>query len=159
MRRGFSLITAIFVIVLMATVSVLILNLAGKNVKLTTYQYRGEQAAILAKSYTELAIMYAMSNDSNTSPCAEDINGVVGGNTNEGKGYDVQVRISYIGNGLACSSTRILNDQTVPIVTPHEKQIVVDVYVRYKDPDIIGISGSAAAVPWLTYHRRTLQKL
>ena len=49
MRKAFSLITAIFVIVLMATVAAFIMNLSGKMVKGTTVQFQREQAVLLAK--------------------------------------------------------------------------------------------------------------
>jgi len=160
MRKAFSMVTAIFVMLLMATVSLLILNISAKTVKATTMQYKQEQAILYAKSYTELAIMYATANDAQSGTnCAQDINGIIGSNVNHGDGYKIETRISYIGNALVCSSTRILNDQSVPITTPSELQIIVDVYVSYRDPDVIAAWGSTTNVPWLTYHRRTLQKL
>jgi len=160
MRKAFSMITAIFVILLMATVSALVLNVSSKTVKSTTIQYKQEQAILYAKSYTELAIMYATANDATSGVnCAENINGVIGTNADIGDGYDVQVRIGYIGNSLVCSGTRKLNDQTIPIVTPNELQIIVDVYIRYRDPSVIAAWGTSTDVPWITYHRRTLQKL
>jgi len=158
MRQGFSMLTAIFVIVIMATVSALILNISAKTVKSTTIQYKHEQAILYAKSYTELAIMYASANDTNDTDCAEDINGVIGSNADAGDGYDIQVRISYIGNDLnGCSLSRILN--TASITTTKERHIIVDVYVRYRDPEMIAAWGTPNGVPWVTYHRRTLQKL
>ncbi len=162
MRKAFSMITAIFVILIMATLAAFILNISSKAVSTTLFQYKKEQAVLYAKSYTELAILAATANDSNVSNCAENINGFIDGTQTEvrnGKGYEVQTRIAYIGNGLACSGTRILNDQTVPIVTPNETQIIVDVYVRYRDPSAVAAAGIATGAPWVTYHRRTLQKL
>ncbi len=160
MRKAFSMITAIFVMLLMATVSILILNISSKTIKSTTMQYKHEQAILYAKSYTELAILYATANDATSGTnCAENINAVIGDNASIGNGYDIQTRISYIGNALVCSTTRELNDQTVPITTSNELQIIVDVYVRYRDPDVIAALGTEVGVPWITYHRRTLQKL
>ena len=57
MRNAFSMLTAIFVIVIMATVGTFILNISGKTLKETVLQYRHEQAILYARSYTELAIM------------------------------------------------------------------------------------------------------
>ncbi len=62
MRSAFSMITAIFVIVVMATVAVFILNISAKSVKATVLQYRHEQAILYARSYTELAVMGATAN-------------------------------------------------------------------------------------------------
>ena len=57
MRKAFSMLTAIVTIVLMAGVSSMVFNLAGKTVQETTVQYRKEQSILLAKSYTEYAIL------------------------------------------------------------------------------------------------------
>ena len=179
MRKAFSMITAIFVMVIMATVAAFILNLSGKMVQETSTMFRQEQAALLARSYTELAVMAVMNHDRNaTTPgtCIEDIDGVVNGlkpgvtptgSSTGGSGYDVQTRIYYIGNDLPCSATRILNDNGVYSTTKISANvykdaipsspdalagIIVDVYVKYKNPD--NTSG-----PWITFHRRTLQKI
>ena len=176
MRKAFSLITAIFVIVLMATVAVFVLNLAGQITKESTDQYRQEQAALLARSYTELAVMAVINHDRNqTIPtCIEDIDGVINGllpngpvtgSSTDGSGYDVKTRIYYLGNGLPCSQTRKLNNSTNAINSPtllvsNYNQtlasdaiagIIVDVFVSYLNPD--------APDHWITYHRRTLQKI
>ena len=157
MRSGFSMITAIFVIVLMASVSVLVLNLSGKMAKQTTAQYQREQAALWAKSYTEYAVMAITANDRQNSGCLENINASIGPDPSQGEGYEVQVRIAYISNGLGkasllnCSSTRQLSTNVGEQKTP--LTAVIDVYVRYKDPD------NPTAAYWFTYHRRTLQKI
>ena len=157
-RKAFSMVTAIFVIILMATVAVLVLNMAGKIVKETTAQYQKEQAVLLAKSYTEYAIMAVMSNDRNASDCIENIDGRIGASVNTGEGYLVNTRIAYIADNNArvgtCAATRILDDSG--ITTPESAlSIIVDVYVRYRDPDHPNIANA----PWITYHRRTLQKI
>ena len=162
MRKAFSMFTAIFVMVLMALLAVFILNISSKAVKATVFSYKKEQAALYAKSYTELAIMAATANDSNVTNCAETITGFVGPNqaaVNNGEGYDIVTDISYIGNGLVC--TNILN--TASIATSNTLYIIVDVYVRYRTPSLVTAfvdnGGNLVDVPWITYHRRTLQKL
>ena len=157
-RKAFSMLTAIFVIVLMATVAMLVMNLSGKIVKETTAQYQKEQAALLAKSYTEYAIMSVMSNDRNATDCIEDIDGRIGDDVNNGVGYLVNTRIAYIADSNArvgtCPTTRILDDSGIT-TAESALNIIVDVYVRYRDPDHPNI----ASAPWITYHRRTLQKI
>ena len=161
MRKAFSMITAIFVILIMATLAVFILNISGKAVKATVFQYKKEQAVLWAKSYTELAIMAATANDSSVTNCAETITGFVGADqtaANNGEGYDIEVKVAYIGNDLACTP---LNATT--IITPNALHIIVDTYVRYRTPSLIAAildnGGTLPSVPWVTYHRRTLQKL
>ena len=107
--------------------------------------------------------MYATANESNTTNCAENITGGFGPDPANGDGYDIKVQIAYIGPRSGpenivgvCSPGRILN--TADITTADELQIIVDTFVRYKDTDVID-AASAANTPWITYHRRTLQKL
>jgi type II secretory pathway pseudopilin PulG len=155
-QKAFSLVTSIFVIVLMATVGILVMNMTAKTVKETTTQYRKEQAVLLAKSYTEFAIM-AVTADDRTAGCIENINGNnVIANDSNGKGYQVDTRIYYIGKDSTanlttnCAGTRVL-DSTVN-TEGSDLQIIVDVYVKYKELDNTGGD-------WITYHRRTLQKI
>jgi type II secretory pathway pseudopilin PulG len=155
-RKAFSLLTALVVIVLMATVAILVMNMTGKIIKETTEQFQKEQAVLLAKSYTELAIMAVTAND-RTTECIENINGNnVIANDSSGQGYQVDTRIYYIGNDTTanltttCAGTRVL-DSSVKTVGS-DLHIIVDVYVRYKELDNTGAD-------WITYHRRTLQKI
>jgi len=159
-REAFSMVTAIIVIVIMATVAILIMNISGKMVKSTTTQYHREQAMLLAKSYTEYAIMAVMSNDRNTTGnCLRDIDGDVKLDesstvaVSNGNGYRVRVRIAYIGTAAEvnnCAASRILSNAVTTAKTP--LSIIVDVYVEYKDPE--NLNGG-----WITYHKRTLQKI
>jgi type II secretory pathway pseudopilin PulG len=162
-REAFSMVTAIIVIVIMATVAILIMNISGKMVKATTNQYHREQAMLLAKSYTEYAILAVMSNNRNgTGNCLRDIDGDVKIDESStvtvanGNGYQIRVRIAYIGESsevATCKSAaavRVLSDTVTTVKTP--LSIVVDTYVEYKDPE--NLSGG-----WITYHRRTLQKI
>jgi len=182
MRHAFSMVTSIFVIVIMATVAMLVMNTSGKIVKETTIQFKKEQAMLLARSYTELAVL-AVTDHNRTiaNDCIEDIDGVVnaltpgsapaaGVRSTNGGGYAVETRIYYIGKNLPCSQARKLNDSTDPkrssttlTSTAYDdpgkpdaiSAIIVDVYVKYKDP----ASDTPARSPWITYHRRTLQKI
>lgn len=153
-RKAFSMLTAIIVLILMATVAMLIMNVSGKIVKETTAQFQREQASLLAKSYTEYAIMAVTANDrNNTTNCLRDIDGDVGSDPDNGAGYQVRVRIAYIGNATEvgnCTPIRVFSNSVLTVNTP--LNIIVDAYVEYKDPD--NTSG-----PWITYHKRTLQKI
>ena len=61
-KKAFSMVTAVFVIFIMSSVTMLIMNVTNKTVKATTKQYQKEQAQLLARSYTELAILYILHN-------------------------------------------------------------------------------------------------
>ena len=156
-RKAFSLLTAIFLILLMGSVASFVMSISGKIVQETTSMYQKEQAVLLAKSYTELAIMTVMSNDRNSSSkCISDITGVIGaaGSSTNGEGYNVETRIAFIGlttDISSCAGVRQLGNPSVS----DDLNIIVDVYVRYKDIN----SPIPASSPWVTYHRRTLQKI
>ncbi len=159
-RKAFSMLTALFVIMIMSAIAAMVLSLTSKVIVETTAQYHREQAALLAKSYTEYAIMAVMSNDRNAtgSDCIEDIDARIGPDVNNGKGYLVNTRIAYIADSntrvSTCAATRILDDSGIT-TTESALNVIIDVYVRYKDPDHPYLS----TTPWFTYHKRTLQKI
>ncbi len=146
MRKAFSMLTAIIVIVLMATVATFIMNLSGKMVKGTMVQFQREQSMLLAKSYTEYAIMAVTANDHNSSNCLNNISGTYGI-------YNIDVNISYIGhtNNLD-ASCRTLSNSVTTVKSP--LNIIVDVFVRYDELD-----HPSTTPPKITYHRRSLQKI
>lgn len=185
MRSGFSMVTAVFLIVIMATVAMLVFNLSGKMTQTTTIQYRNEQAALLAQSYTEYALLQVLKHDrSSTNNCIQTITGVVnnlvpssatpsGVSSINGGGYKVDVAINYLGNALPCSSNHILNSNVITTdynttgASDAVAAILVDVFVRYKDPSMVeawsmnngGTMPTAAQIPWITYHTRRLLKI
>jgi len=170
-KKAFSMITAIFVIVIMATVSSLIMNITGKTIKATTQQYQKEQAQLLARSYTELAILYAIHYDRSTTPdCLKTITdhfGAAGDN-----GYDINISIKYLGNDKLlnrCDQTILANgtvgtaDDTLNRATWKDDagvngrinstiSLIIDTYITYKDFDDPSNRD-------ISFHRRTLQKL
>lgn len=153
-RKAFSMITAIFVIVLMATVAILVVNMSGKLVKETTAQFQNEQAALYANSYTEYAILAVTGND-RTVNCLSTINSTIGAPTT-GNGYRIRTHISYIGTAAEvgnCAAIRKLSEAVTTAKTP--LTIIVDAYVDYKEPD----HHDSANAPWVTYHKRTVQKI
>lgn len=157
-RKAFSMITAIFVILLMSTVGALIMNLSGKTIQETTAQYRKEQSILYAKSYTELAIMAAT-----TNACARRITGNAGGTAPQvlrGNGYFIEVDIQYVGSNSACLNNRLA---TGDIIRPDSIDMIllIDTYVHYRDPEHPNAINAVAwgTDPGITYHRRTLQRL
>jgi len=163
-RQAFSMITALFVIILLSTVAAFVLNLSAKIVDETTTQYRKEQAILYAKSYTEFAIMAATTRD-----CVKTITANVDGTATEvkeGQGYRVTVNLRYIGNELASGTCDTLGSSIThnPSIG---SSVLIDTYVRYRNPDhpraIAGDPWKSTANPagyaGITYHRRTLQRL
>ena len=153
MRKAFSMLMAIFIIVLMATVAAFIMSLAGKMVKETTAQFQREQSMLLAKSYTEYAIMAVTANEHNSSTC---LNNITGGYGDIGGGnylYNINVNISYIGDSNLDANCRTLSNSVGTLKSP--LNIIVDVFVGYKDLD----HPDGASAPDITYHKRSLQKI
>ena len=153
MRPAFSMITAIFVIVIMATIGAMVVSTSGKIVKTTTAQYQREQAILYAKSYTEFAVMAITANDRSVS-CTQTIKGNIGASNITGDGYRVRVHISYIVDGTQvntsnCYNIRKLSTTVQTASTP--LTVIIDAYVDYKDPD--------NTAQWRTIHRRTVQKI
>ncbi len=163
-KKAFSMVTAIFVIVIMATLSSSIMGLTGKTVKATTHQYQKEQAQLLARSYTELAIFYVIHYDRTaTNDCLETITDHFGATGNSG--YDIDINIKYLGNDTllnGCSKTISPNGAVGTTATWIDAvakgginstiSLVIDTYVRYKDFDDPSDRN-------ITFHRRTLQRL
>jgi hypothetical protein len=165
MRRAFSMMMAVVVMVVMLGVSAMVFSLSNKVVFATTTQYHKEQAILLAKSYTEYTLMAVTANLGTTggTTCLNGVRGdiegialggVAGGDVESGMGYRVETRVSYIGNGLNC--TNVLN--TAAITRNGSPSIVIDVYVSYRDTSMHQ-SNTSYPSPWMTYHRRTLQKI
>jgi type II secretory pathway pseudopilin PulG len=167
-KKAFSMVTAIFVIVMMASLTALIMNISGRTIKSTTMQYQKEQAGLLARSYTELALLYVIHYDRTATPsCLETITDHFGEAGDEG--YDIRINIKYIGNDTlldGCDKT-ILTDGSVGtasdvsnIATWSEEttgfdktiSLIIDTFITYRDFD-------DPAHQDITYHRRTLQKI
>lgn len=97
-RRGFGIITAIILLVLIATVAVMILSLAATSSKKATDDYLRVQAEMLARSATEFAIMRIQGFDKvANNGCLQNVNIVA-------TPFDVNATINYFGNFSGCSN-------------------------------------------------------
>ncbi|WP_201353902.1 type IV pilus modification PilV family protein [Hydrogenimonas urashimensis] len=141
MRRGFTLLSAIFLMVLVATLMVLAYSLSAQTKKQTGDIYMQEQAQLLARSATEFALL-AVSGHDNTADCIDQIN------LRYPQGspvYDINMTLYYIGNGLPCS--HILANG---IATAESNgTILIDTSVSYTIPD---------SNEKVRFFRRTIQK-
>jgi len=164
-KKAFSMVTAIFVMFIMASLTALIMNVTGKTVKETTQQYQKEQAMLLARSYTELAILYTIYYDRTSgNNCLETITDHFG--EAYPNGYDIDIRIKYIGNSTILANCRNNIEangdfnltNTNATWTNNSSgfdstlSLVIDTYIKYRDLDDQNNRD-------ITFHRRTLQKL
>jgi len=146
-KKGFFLITAIFTILFIAVLTAMVLNLSGKSVQETLIQYKGEQATLYAKSYTEMAIMAATAND-----CINDLTGSEGTGANV---YNIYVKVSYVGNEVLTLAGCGAADTFGGAIAYNKSKgniIVLDTYVTYTDTQSINNN-------LIKYYRRTVQKL
>ena len=161
-RRGFSMLIAIFVILILSLVASYIFYASSSVSKEGSIQYQREQAAVLARSYTEYAVLAVSGNDRDKSTkCINEINADIG-TPDTGRGYRVRVDITYIGNSryinnnIKCKNIAAELDNT----DTDTLSVIVDVYVKYKDiqnPSLY--NGNAKLVPWQAYHKRSIQKI
>ncbi len=137
MRKGFSLLLAIIVMITIATLMALMISLSTTTAKQTTDIYASEQTKLLAKSATELALL-AISGHNNSANCINNINFTFENN------YEVNMTLRYIGDSLPSSCQTLDN----AIATPESNgTVIIDTYVDY--------NGSSEPI---IYHRRTIQK-
>ena len=159
-RNAFSLLIAIFVIMMLSLVASYIYYSSSSITKTGTIQYKTEQAKLYARSYTEYAILAIQSYDRvSNNNCIEKISQDIG-NPAIGQGYRVKVLISYIGNQKylpnSCPITASLSNTN----SPDTLMAIIDVYVSYRDSQHMAIgTAKQSHIPWVTYHRRSLQKL
>ena len=159
-RKGFSLLVAIFTIVLVSLVAAYIFYVSSATAKEGTIQYQKEQAELLARSYTEYAVMAISANNRDgANICIDNISATIGSNPAQGQGYRVRVVITYIGNERyvnRCSYVAAqLNNSDVDTLSA-----IIDVYVEYRDishPSLF--NGYINYVPWQRYHKRSIQKI
>ena len=140
MRKGFSLITAIVFLVLIATISALSISLSTQSVKQTGDVLLKNQAELLLRSGTEYT-MLAMSGYDYNSSCLENIN------LTHNNIYDINISIMYIGNGIPCNAKNILSNDIN--TSESNRTAIIDIWVRTKN----GITTEP-----IVMHRRSIQK-
>lgn len=144
MKKGFSLLTAIIFMVLVATLGALALSFSTFSVKQTSDLYLREQAELLLQSGTELALLAISGHEINaTNGCLNYINTSYPETTPL---FDINISINYIGNGLPTTNCNILDNNLS--TTDSNITVIIDTIVQ--DHDI-------SAEP-IRLHRRTIQK-
>ncbi|OHD77613.1 MAG: hypothetical protein A2023_04010 [Sulfuricurvum sp. GWF2_44_89] len=112
-RKGFAMIMAIFVVVMVALGGTLLLSNAAKGSKSISDNYLRAQAELLAQSATEYALMRAQGVDTAAvgNPCLNQLNITV----NDAGGtamFDVNVSLAYSFEGVAAVGCTTLADTT-----------------------------------------------
>ncbi len=143
MRPAFTLLSAIFLMVLVAVLLMLSLSISSQTIKQTGDLYLKEQAQLLAKSSTEFALL-AISAHDNRVDCINQIHLDYPG---EGtKLFDIDMTLYYIGAGLPATCNLLENS----IATRESNgTVMIDTVVSYTDP---------ATDEQVRFYRRTIQK-
>ena len=147
MRRGFTLIAAIFFVVIASSICMLALSIASTSVKQNSEIYLREQSDLVARAATEYAMLAIISNDFSTtclgkqSKNASEDNPISG---EFGELFTFKVYVKYFGDMGICSG------DAVAATGANQGTIMLDVFVSSKP--------GKASNP-INFHKRTLQKL
>ena len=143
MRKSVALISAIFFIVLMATLLILALSFSTQTSKQSADIYTKEQLELLSMSGTEFALLAISGHERNTtSKCVENINMRY---PKTDPRYDINISIYYIGKQLPCNPNHILSNNIDTIES--NGTVIIDTVVTNLQSD-----------EPIRYHRRTIQK-
>jgi len=147
MKKGFTLITAIIFIVLIATIAALSLSFSTLSTKQTSDLYLREQAELLLQSSTELALLAISGHDivANNN-CINTINAQYPSAANAI--FDITISLSYIGNGLPAGCNTLAN---AIVTTESSGTVIIDTVVETTP-------GNNISTEPIRLHRRTIQK-
>ncbi|MDA7848096.1 type II secretion system protein [Sulfurospirillum sp.] len=141
MRKGFSLLTALIFLILIATISALSISLSTQSVKQTTDIYLKSQSELLVRSGVEYALLAISGHNYASDGCLESIN-MTYNNT-----HDINISIMYIGNGLTGANCVQLG--TNIDTNESNRTVIIDTWVRTQE----GIVSEP-----IVMHRRSIQK-
>jgi len=141
MKKGFSLLTALIFLILVATISTLAITLSTLSTKQTTDIYLKSQAELLLRSGTEFAMLAISGTDYNSTNCNDNTI-----NMTYNKTYDINISIFYIGSGLGVCSKVLANDINT---SDSNRTVIINTTVSTR-PDI--------TTEPIRLFRRTIQK-
>lgn len=144
MRRGFTLIAAIFFVVIASSICMLALSIATTSVRQNSEIYLREQSELVARAATEYAILAVFSNDFYKAGaiCIGDKNNPIKGEF--GELFTFEVFVKYFGDMGVCSG------DAVAVTGLNQGTVLLDVFVSSKP---------GKATNPINFHKRTLQKL
>lgn len=145
MKKGFSLIAAIFFIILISTIALTSLSIATMSAREAPNILLNQQAELLARSATEYAIMNIQQNDYNIS-CPDSVKEInLNYPNNNSPIFNAKVQIYYLNSALPCGDNVI---SSTALADNYKFASIIDVRVTS-----VGNIGSAP----IKFSRRTLQ--
>lgn len=147
MRRGFSMITAIIFMILVATMGALALSLSNLSVKQTTDVYLKEQAELLTQSATEYALLAISAHDFS----ANCLNTISSSYSQDGTTtlFNINITLYYLGSGLPVNCNTLSSNLNNIVTTDSNLTVVIDTVVS---------SAAGVSTEPIRLHRRTIQK-
>ena len=148
-RNGIALISSIFLLVFISSIVALVLGMNTQTQKQTADIYLRDQADLLAKSATEMAVL-AISGHNRAGGCLNTITSVYPDPAEGNPGmFNINTTIQYIGSGFPGGCNMLLG--AAAIVTPDSNgTVIIDVYVT--DHPSLNLPEPVSV------HRRTIQK-
>ena len=152
MRRGFSMLTALIFMVLVATLGALALSLSTATVKQTSDLYLREQAELLVQSATEYALLAISGHAINTTNgCLNTINATYPTDGTD-KLFDINISLYYLGVGLPNGCRTFDGTIGTPAnIDTNDSNVTVMI-------DTIVSSADGVSTEPIRLHRRTIQK-
>ncbi|WP_181001827.1 type IV pilus modification PilV family protein [Campylobacter concisus] len=140
MRKGFTLLAAIFFLVVAASIGTLALSIASTSARQSSEIYLREQAQLIAQSAAEYAI-YEIFRTNFSNKCLDKVSGEFNDM------FDFNVDITYFGDIGICTPPTVMSGTSGIASTGN---VMLDVYVTSKP---------GKALNPINFHKRTLQKL
>ena len=140
MRKGFTLLAAIFFLIIAASISTLALSIASTSARQSSEVYLREQAQLVAQAAAEYA-MFEIFRTNFEDKCLKEVSGVFNNI------FDFNVKITYFGDIGICTPPTIIPGTEGVASTGN---MIFDVFVTSKDKKIPNP---------INFHKRTLQKL
>ena len=147
MRKGFSLITAIIIMMTVAFLMTMMISLSSMTSKTTVDLYLKEQAYLLARSATEYALLATSGHDNHQS-CIEKVNILYPGTAHPT--HEMNVTLLYMGKDLVNCNKVLDNNLST---ADSNLTAIIDVVVSVLNNSSTGITEP------IRIHRRTIQKL
>ncbi len=150
MRKGFSLLTAIIFLVLVATISVLALTISTQAAKQTTDIFLKNQAELLLRSGTEFAMLAMSGHEYNTTNGCLDSIDITYPDNSVNYTHEINVTIMYLGSGLDICANTLSNDVDT---NESNRTVIIDTIVS-TNPNL-----TPDTIPeQIRMHRRSIQK-
>ncbi|MCI6642407.1 MULTISPECIES: hypothetical protein [Campylobacter] len=147
MKKGFSLIAAIFFIMLISTIALTSLSIATMSAREAPNILLNQQAELLARSATEYAIMNIQQNDYDKG-CPDSVKEINLNYPSKSPIFNVKVQIYYLNSALKRFCGDNVISSSTALADNYKLASIIDVRVTS-----VGNIGSAP----IKFSRRTLQ--